>query len=1741
MTAANAVSPDVVISEVYGAGGNAGAVRNADFVELSNPTANPVSLAGKYIHYRAGTGGSGGTPFALTGSIPANGKYLIQMSAAGANGTALPTPDAGPAGFSMAAAGGQVYLLSSSTAIATSGNQAGVAGIIDMVGVTGATSFETAPTTVVATATLSVNRTAADADSNSTEFGTATPTPENSGPVAPVALEATAPGNKSGQVGSPVAGFTLAATGGTTPYSWTATGLPAGVTVAANGAVSGTPTTAGTSTVTATVTDSATPTAATDDVTFTYTISDAASFRPIAEIQGTGSASPFDGQNVLTSGVVTASYPTGGLNGFYLQTPGADTPNASDGIFVYGGTSGFATYPAVGDSVQVAGEVDEFFGATQILGSAVTPVAALGTVTPKTVVPGTDCALPGDACLTGAALDTAREVVESELFQPTAPWTLTDVYDGGPYYNDGTNSSANRGEVGVAANSAVPLVSPTEVIDAQNTAAVTARKNYNDAHRIILDDAASLTFSTTQNSAQAFPWLTPTHSMRVGAGITFTKPVVFTFGFNAWRIQPQAQVVGAPTGALAIEQTRPAAPENVGGDLKLATFNVLNFFPTTGNEFVSSGLGTCTYFTDRAGAQTTNNSCNPNGPRGAANDANLTRQRDKIVSAINTVGADIVSLEELENSVQFGKNRDFAIGELVTALNADAGAGTWAFVPSASVLPPLAEQDVIRNGFIYRPAKVALVGESTVLADQSTGTEAFADAREPLAQAFKKVGSPDANAFGVIVNHFKSKGSGTPDPDGQGNANDRRILQANALVTFANDFQTSRGISRMFLAGDFNAYSEEDPIQVLKAAGYDNLESTSNPAEESYNFDGQIGSLDHVLANAPAKADVNAVDIWNINSYESVYYEYSRYNTNVTDLYAPNPFRSSDHNPEIIGINVAPATGPVDIQILGTNDFHGRLSNNTSAPFPNEAGAAVLAGAVKQLRGENPNTVFAAAGDLIGASTFESFIQKDKPTIDALNAAGLEVSAVGNHEFDQGYDDLLKRVMAPYNATTNPFGGAEWKYLGANVTKPGAPASELLDPSWVKEMNGVKVGFIGAVTEHLDELVSPAGIAGVQISDVVAATNAEADALKAAGVDVIVLLVHEGAPTTTCATMDDDPTSDFGSIITGVNDKVDAIVSGHTHLAYNCSFPVAGWAGRPVTERPVVSAGQYGVNLNKLVFTVDNGTGQVQAKTQTLLPLEDATGAAQYPVDPATKAVVDAAIATAGPLGAVPLGDLAAPFNRGKLSNGTTENRGQESTLGNLVAEVQRWATPATVGGAQIAFMNPGGLRADMVGTGTDYPRTLSYRQAADVQPFANTLVNLDLTGSQIKAVLEQQWQPAGAARPFLRLGISTGFTYTYDPDAAQGSRITEMRLNGQPLGLGTTYAVTANSFLAAGGDNFNGFSSGTNKQDTGVTDLQAMVDYLAEFAGDDDPPLQPDYTQRSVGVDFPAGAPSTYAPGAHVLFNLSSLAFSTAPDKKDTQVAVSLNGQALGTFPVDNTIGTAILDEYGTASVDVVVPASASPGANRLDIVGVQTGTKASVPFTVVAPTASRVSATAARITYGAAGSVVAKVTPSSATGTVTVSLGARQLGSAALSGGTATVPLAAKSLEPGTYTLNVAYSGDGSNLGSSTTVRVTVDKAVSTVTATATPNTLQKKKDKTTLTIQVTAPNVTPTGTVVVLAEGTLRIVSLNASGRATIVLGPFDSAGTKLILVGYTGDSRVNAGAAITSVKVVNGKVG
>lgn len=796
-TPATAASTGLVISEVYGGGGNSGATYTHDFIELYNPTSSPISVDGMSVQYRSSGGTGAGSVTPLTGSVPAGGHYLVQEAQGAGGTTPLPTPDA-VGSIAMSGTAFTVWLANGTTALTPAADGAAVrTGIVDLVGVNSNT-FETAKAVGTANATSS-SRTGVDTDNNANDFATGAPSPESAGatpPEEPEPVEAT-----------------------------------------------------------------------------------------IAEIQGTGDASPLAGDPVITEGVVTAAYPSGGFNGFYLQTGGTGggddtTPGASDAVFVYG--NGGAGQVAIGDSVRVVGEVTEFQGLTEINLDEVTPLAdPLAPVVPHaTSVP--------------AAAD--REAHEGELYAPTGDFTVTDNYS--------TNQYA---EIGLAAGD-LPLIQPTDVADAQDDAAIAAVVADNANRGVVLDDGASinfLPFGGGSNQDIPLPWLSKTNPVRVGSAVDFTGPVVLDFRNSTWKFQPTSQVTGEGAEVATFENTRTenAAPADVGGDIRLATFNVLNYFNTTGVDYDAAHPGACSYYVDRDDDPVTVDDCGSTGPRGAAEDEDLARQQVKIVHAINGLDASIVSLEEIENSVALGEaDRDDALAELVDALNADAGAGTWAFAPSPAPqdLPPVAEQDVIRTAFIYQPAAVELVGESVVL----TGSAAFEDAREPLAQAFKGTGQPESEAFAVIVNHFKSKRSGTPDPDGQGNGTAERVAQAEALAAFADSFAASRGTEKVFLTGDFNSYTEEDPLQVLYGDGYTNLESTTDPGESTYSFDGLSGSLDHVLANPAALEMVTGVDIWRINADEAVAFEYSRDNYNATSFYEENPFRASDHNPEVVGLEL---------------------------------------------------------------------------------------------------------------------------------------------------------------------------------------------------------------------------------------------------------------------------------------------------------------------------------------------------------------------------------------------------------------------------------------------------------------------------------------------------------------------------------------------------------------------------------------------------------------------------------------------------------------------------------------------------------------------------------------------------------------------------------------------------------------------------------------------------------------------
>lgn len=527
----------------------------------------------------------------------------------------------------------------------------------------------------------------------------------------------------------------------------------------------------------------------------------------------------------------------------------------------------------------------------------------------------------------------------------------------------------------------------------------------------------------------------------------------------------------------------------------------------------------------------------------------------------------------------------------------------------------------------------------------------------------------------------------------------------------------------------------------------------------------------------------------------------------------------------------APTT---NVQVLGINDFHGRIEANGS-----EAGAAVLGGAVSELKKENPNTLLVSAGDNIGASTFTSFSQQDNPTIDALGAAGLDASVVGNHEFDASFEDLINRVIPRYAQATGTD-GADYA-LAANVYKKGTKTPALREFA-IREVDGVKVGFIGTVTESTAAMVSPAGIKDIEFGDQLEAANRVADQLTdgqdANGeADAIVLLTHDGSAVDKCEAIGTEKTT-YGELVRKASPKIDAIFSGHTHQGYDCSFPVKGWnAG---LERPVIQSHQYGTTIGALQLEVDSETKDVVSLDAELLPLtttdektEETT--ANYAALPNVSKIVEKASAQAEVAGKVKVGDISADILRGGTEG---SDRGVESALGNLVADMHLWSTSNdSFGGekADIGIMNPGGLRADLL-FGED--GTVSYQDAAGVQPFGNTLVTKDLTGAQLKEILEEQWQPEGSSRPKLHLGISADLSYTFDPEAARGEHIKSMTFKGEKVTAEQVFRVAANSFLAEGGDNFNTFGQGTNVADSGQIDLVAAVEYFKAHPMVDPAPL---------------------------------------------------------------------------------------------------------------------------------------------------------------------------------------------------------------------------------------------------------------------------------------------------------------
>ena len=542
------------------------------------------------------------------------------------------------------------------------------------------------------------------------------------------------------------------------------------------------------------------------------------------------------------------------------------------------------------------------------------------------------------------------------------------------------------------------------------------------------------------------------------------------------------------------------------------------------------------------------------------------------------------------------------------------------------------------------------------------------------------------------------------------------------------------------------------------------------------------------------------------------------------------------------------------IKIVAFNDFHGQLeSPGRLRNLPTDASATIpvggvdwMAGYIDDLKSQNPSTVVVSAGDIIGATPLVSALFHDEPTIETMNRLGLDLNAVGNHEFDEGKDELKRMqnggchptdpnsCQGAVVGTPVPFEGADFKFLAANVVET-ATGKTLFPQYAIKVISGVRVGFIGMTLKETPTIVTPSGVAGLEFKDEAATVNALIPKLKARGVEAVVVMIHQGGtiPVTQAASTINNcdaglSGSPIKSIINQLDDEVDLVISGHTHQAYNCQ--IANKAGRPVS---VTSANSQGRVLTDIDVAINTANGEVSSVTAQNIVV-DRRDVSITP-DATIKSIVNNYKAIATPIANRVIGTISAAITRTATAAG-------ESALGDVIADAQLLATSNVgFGEAVVSFMNPGGIRADLSyasSTANEGEGKVTYAEAFTVQPFGNTLVTLTLTGAQIHTLLEQQFTgctlgyPAGApsngqaANRIMQ--VSQGFSYTWQEKGTPCDNVDpdSIMINGLVVDPAASYRVTVNNFMADGGDQYYVLTQGTNRLG-GALDLDALESYF--------------------------------------------------------------------------------------------------------------------------------------------------------------------------------------------------------------------------------------------------------------------------------------------------------------------------
>jgi 5'-nucleotidase len=512
------------------------------------------------------------------------------------------------------------------------------------------------------------------------------------------------------------------------------------------------------------------------------------------------------------------------------------------------------------------------------------------------------------------------------------------------------------------------------------------------------------------------------------------------------------------------------------------------------------------------------------------------------------------------------------------------------------------------------------------------------------------------------------------------------------------------------------------------------------------------------------------------------------------------------------------AQAPVELRVLAINDFHGNLKpppggiriddpeDKSKKVTVAAGGAEYMASLVRQLRDGHKNTIFVAAGDLIGASPFLSAMFHDEPTVESLSMMGLAITSVGNHEFDEGKDELLRMQNGGCHPTDgcqgpHPFAGARFHYLAASTIE-AATGKSVFPPYEIREFDGIPVAFIGLTLKGTADIVAPAGIAGLQFRDEAETVNALVPQLKSRGVEAIVVLIHEGG----------EPTGDYNEcqgisgpivdIVKKFDPAVDVVVSGHTHRAYVCE----------IDGRLVTSGDKYGTLVTAIDLELDPRTRDVvSAKAENVIVAN-----ASLAKDPEQSTLIEAYDKLAAPIANRQAGSVTETLSR-------VPNAAGESALGDIIADAQLAATKdAKDGGAVIALTNPGGIRTDIT---HKEDGKVTFADLFASQPFRNQLVTLTLTGQALKEMLEQQW--LDPKRPRI-LQISSGFSYVWDATKAFGERVLadRMALDGKPILPSASYRVTVNDYLAGGGDGFTVAKQGNTRQ-YGVYDADALYAFF--------------------------------------------------------------------------------------------------------------------------------------------------------------------------------------------------------------------------------------------------------------------------------------------------------------------------